>query len=148
MLSKRPKTIPYLLLGVLFGIVLCILGCIGFKALSRITGDGERPPVKSFRVTIDESQREKLFEQLRKFAEKHGFEISIRDSGLSEELYVVEMRRDDIIINISNPFDPTVFRIGFYDQYLRPPADRETVNELVGELKSFINEIPNATITE
>ena len=148
MLSKKLKINLYLLLGILLSVLLCVLGCMGLRALNRITRSGEQPPVTSFRVIVDEDQQEVFFEQLRKFAEKHSFDISIRDSGLSEELYVVEMWRDDMRIFIRNPFDPKVFRVGFYDQRFRSPADRVTVNELVDDLKSFVTEIPNAIITE
>ena len=58
------------------------------------------------------------------------------------------MSRDDIKIISTNPFDPRIFRISFYDKYPGYPVDEETVDELVNDLKNFINEIPNVTITE
>jgi hypothetical protein len=94
------------------------------------------------------ASRKSFFAQLRKFADKHKLEISIRDSGLSEGLFVVDMRKDDIEIIGRNPFDPRIFRIGFYDKYQGYPVGEETVDELVNDLKGFINEIPNVTITE
>ena len=146
--AKSTKLITYLLLGALLGAILCILGCIGLVALNTIAGDSGQPPIRSLRVTIDESQREEFFDQLRKFADQHGFEISIRDSGLSNELFVVDMRRDDIEIISRNPFDPRIFRISFYDKYPGHPVNEETADELLNDLKSFIGEIPNITITE
>jgi len=148
MTAKSTKLITRLLLGMLLGVLLCILGCIAAVASNTIAGDGEQLPIRSLRVTIDENQREELFDQLRKFAEKHGFKISIRDSGLSDELFVVDMRRDDIKIISRNPFDPRIFRVSFYNKYPALPTSQETVDDLVNDLKAFISEIPNVKITE
>jgi len=59
------------------------------------------------------------------------------------------MSRDDIKIIASNiPPDPTRFPVRFYAKYPGSPVDEETVDDLLIDLKSFISEIPNVTITE
>jgi|SRR5688572_19449999 len=148
MSAKNTKLITFLLLGILLGVLVCILACAGAVAANSIVGDDEQLPRGSLKVTIDESQREALFDQFQKFSEKHGFEISIRDSGLSDELFQVYMSRYDLKIIGRNPFDPRIFRIGFYNKYPGLPASQDAVDNLVNDLKAFISEIPNVTITE
>jgi hypothetical protein len=59
------------------------------------------------------------------------------------------MFRDDITINASiNRHDPNIVSIGFFAKYPGYPVEEETVDKLLNDLKSFISEIPNVTITE
>lgn len=59
------------------------------------------------------------------------------------------MSRDDIrIIAGDVPPDPTRVPVRFYAKHPGYPVDEETVDELFSDLKSFISEIPNVTITE
>lgn len=131
-----------------------LLGCIlNIRQLVEVAGDSRgQLPIRSLRVTIDPSQREELFEQFHKFADKHDFEIVISDYGTGFESYLVEMLRDDIqiIAGHSRP-DPELVSVGFYNQKRATPIPEETIetiNELVVDLESFIMEIPNVTITE
>ncbi len=144
--AKSSKLITHRLL--LLGVLLCILGCIGCVALNTIDSDGEQLPLRSLRVTIAEGQREELFDQLRKFADKHGFEYQIADFNTNGEIFQFWMSRDDIKIISRNPFDPGIFRISLYYKSPTVPASQETVDDLVNDLKSLISEIPNATISE
>jgi hypothetical protein len=59
------------------------------------------------------------------------------------------MVRDSIqIISQDASDDLTVFSVHFYGLYPGTTVDEDAVDELVTELKSFISEIPNVTITE
>lgn len=139
------KLLARLSLGWLLGISLCVLGCV---VIAMTANDGEQLPIRSMRVTIDEYQRDVLFEEFRKFAEKHDFEILIRDSGLSGELFQVYMSRQNIEIISRNPFDPSIFRVGLYNKNPSLPIPQETADELFNDLKAFISEIPGVTIAE
>ena len=131
-----------------------LVGCIlNIRQLVEVAGDNRgQLPIRSLRVTIDPSQREELFEQFRKFAEKHGFKIEISDYGTGGENYLIWMLRDNIkiIAGHSRP-DPELVSVGFYEQNRATPIPEETIetiDELVVDLMSFINEIQNVTITE
>ena len=92
MLTKGKKIIVGWCL--LSGILFCILGCIGIKM---ITPQKQRYPQDAKRIvdiTIDTSQREKFFDQLRKFADKHDFKILIDTRSSGSEDFLIEMTRE------------------------------------------------------
>lgn len=149
MLAQRTKlsVVTRLFLGVL----LCTLGCVGGSALlSKLREGRSQAPVRSLRVTIEESQREELFDQLKKFADKHAFKFIISDYGTGGDLYLIEIRGDNIkILATITRADPKIVSIGFYRSLPEnPPPDEKTVDDLLNDLKSFISEIPNVTIHE
>ena len=96
------------------------------------------------------NRREELFVQLQKFADKHIFEIQIDEiNAASGTHFNVWMSRDDILIIAGDvPKAPTKVGISFYDKDPSHPTHKETVDDLFSDLKSFISEIPNITITE
>ena len=150
MSTSRTKQIVIAGLFLCFGVMVCILGYTRIISLFKImeVGGKGQAPERSLRVTIDKSQREQLFDQLSKFAEKHSFEHQITDFDKKGENFQYWMSRDDITIIASNPFDPGKFNIRFYAKYPGYPVDEEIVDELLNDLKSFISEIPNVTISE
>lgn|GEM_PF-2849269 len=151
MSTDRTKVIVIASLFVCFGLILCVFGYIRISSLFNIidAGSNGQAPVRSLRLTIDESQREELFDRLRTFAEKHGFEYELTDYNTDGENFQFWMSRDDITIIANNvPPNPTRVPIRFYAKYPGYPVDEETVEELLSDLKSFIGEIPNVTITE
>lgn len=151
MLTKRTKVIVIICLSLCFGVTLCIFGFTRIKSLfnlMEISSNGQTP-IRSLRITLEKSQREELFDQLRKFADKHAFQFYISDYGTDGEAYLIQMLRDDITVNASiNRHDPNIVSIGLFAKYPGYPVDEETVDDLLNDLKSFISEIPNITITE
>jgi len=133
------------------GISLCVLGCLSIFLLSETFEDSaSQPPIRSLIVTIDASQREEFFEQMRKFAEKHAFSYSLTDYGGQGKYFLVEIRGDNIKI-LANEVsrDLTVFDISFFAPSPGDPLpDKKVVDNLAVDLKMFLSEIPNVTITE
>jgi len=126
-----------------------MLGALGCTLLNKVADGISMEPVRRLRITIDESQREELFEQFQKFAEKHSFEIDITDFNTNGEHFQVWMSGDGIqIVADDDPGNSRSVSIDFYGKYPGSPVDEETVDELLNELKSFISEIPNVTISE
>jgi hypothetical protein len=131
-----------------------LTGCfLDVKRLVEIAGDNrELLPVRSFRITMDPRQREQLFKQFHKFAEKHGYEIVISDYGTNFESYMVEIFRDNIEISATHSgHDRDIVSVWLYDQSRAKPTSEETmetINELAADLESFITEIPDVTITD
>jgi hypothetical protein len=146
-ITKFTKWIVIMCLSLCFVALACAFGFIVLQT----TTQGQAP-IRSLRVTINPSQREELFGQFQKFADKHGFEVVISDYGTGFESYVVEMQRDYIqIAAMHNSHDREIVEIGFYDETRATPvADKtiDTIDELIIDLKNFISEIPNVTVTE
>jgi hypothetical protein len=135
------------------GILLCILGCIAIKPSIKSIEKGlfhpGNLPIRRLQITIDVDRREELFVQLREFAEKHSFRILIREVEVIPEGIFIEMYRDDIEISAADvPNAPTMINLGFYEANPANPTSEETVDELFSDLKSFLSEIPNISVTE
>ena len=146
MTAKGTKLPAQLLVGILLGVLLCILGGV---ALIVTADDGGQLPMRSLRITIDVNRREELFTQLRGFAEKHGFKILVREVKVHPDGIYIEMYRNGLEILANDvPKSPTEISLGFYNRYPVLPASQETVDELFSDLKAFISEIPNVTISE
>jgi hypothetical protein len=145
MLTSRRKMIIGICL--LLGIVLPILGCGGMKLL---VPQKQRYPQDATRVvdiTIDISQREEFFDQLRKFADKHDFTILIDAQPSGDEDFLIYMTREDVEIIGDNAFTPGEYGFGFYHADLLHPVSELAFDDLIGDLKSFISEVPDATFS-
>ena len=143
MLVKNKKIILFtcLCLSALFATVGCGL-------LNSTGGGNSVEPVKRLRVTIDESQRKELFTQFQKFADKHTFKYVFSDYGTTDH-FLVELWGENILITASDdPGNSRSVSIFFSGKYSGSTVADETVDELLIELKSFLSEIPNVTITE
>ena len=81
------------------GVLLFTLGC---NMLDTVNNSRSLEPIRRFRLTIDKSQREELFAQFQKFAEKHKFEIDITDFNTNGEYFQVWMSGDGIQIVASD----------------------------------------------
>lgn len=71
-------------------VLWCSVMCFGYTRIRSLfnrmeSGSSGQAPLRSLRLTIDKSQREELFGQLRKFADKHGFEYQITDFNTDGE---------------------------------------------------------------
>jgi hypothetical protein len=106
-----------------------------------------KAPVRIVSITLDQSQHEQLFEQLRKFAAKHDLEIQIAPVDPTGEKFLVEMWNEDIEVTGLDSNDPGLFEMGFYNTYEERPVPISVFDELVEDLKGFIEEIPNTTFT-
>jgi len=145
---KRLNLIAYLFLS-----TFLLWGCLSLKQIVEVAGDNqEQLPIRSLTITIDPKQRQELFDQLRKFADKQGFKFLISDYGTGGENFLVEMLSNHIkILADDTPKAPTMIAIDFYDETRASPVSEETlktIDRLASDLKIFINEIPNVTINE
>ena len=137
-----------LIVTVSLSVLICIFGCIGLAEVAQ-KGSQANLPLRVLQITIDVNRREELFAQLRKFADKHGFEILIREAPVIPEGIFIEMYRNDIkILAGDDATDSTMIELGIYDRDPEHPTPPETADELFSDLKSLISEVPNVTITE
>jgi hypothetical protein len=105
---------------------------------------------KRLRITMDEGQREELFAQMRKLADKRSLEFTLSFSS-DKTVFHIEIHGEGFQIT-ADPVtgSPKQIWITFFiDYYKAPtPTSLEAVDELFDELKSCLSQIPNVTITE
>ena len=85
---------------------------------------------------------------MRKFSKKHElkFYLNFYRGG---EIFSIEMRGKNLeIAALSKPINTTELNISFFEEDPTNPPSQETVDEVYNDLKSFISEMPNVTITE
>ena len=147
MVSIRAKSVTTGCL--LFVLLFCAVGAVTvswhIKSVDCFT---ERLPLESLEITIEESQRELLIEQLRKFADQNDFKYQIVYYTQAGDNFSIWMKRKDVEVIVRNPFDPRVFKIGFYNYDCIHPTVASDVEGLANDLKSLISEVPNVKISE
>lgn len=104
--------------------------------------------IKSLRITIDDSRSREVLDQLQKFADKHSLDLRLSSSSY---LLYLELYGDGFHIVVregANDFRAT-FYIDSNNETPNPtPFPQETFDELFNDLKNFLEEIPNAIVTE
>lgn len=147
MLEKRTKM--FVLVFLLFALLAtCTLNTSGRMRINSSKTPHGQTPIRKLDIILGQYQHGEFFEQLRKFADKHGFKILITQTDPSGENFLVEMWRADVEIDGLDSGDPGLFLLDFYNANEERPASLEDVDELIADLKAFISEIPNIQITE
>jgi hypothetical protein len=104
--------------------------------------------IKSLRITIDDSREQEVLGQLQKFADKHSLDLRLSSSSY---LLYLELYGDGFHIVVregANDFRAT-FYIDSNNETPNPtPFPQDTFDELFNDLKNFLEEIPDATVTE
>jgi len=105
---------------------------------------------KSLTITIDESQREELFAQMRKLADEHSLEFTLSFSS-DKTLFHGEIHGEGFHIT-SDPVvgSPREVSTVFFIDYHNAPTSTslETVDELSNELTGHLSQIPNVKVIE
>jgi hypothetical protein len=137
----------WLLLGLLIGVLIGLgIGQIRMNSVS--VANPPFIPDRVVNITIDNSQQEKLFDQLRKFAKKWRYAIDIQPTDL-HWIFRVDMWRSDIHVGgvYSYEGDSGELQLAFTDTESTRPTPNENFKEEIQDLKSFMDEIPNSTFT-
>jgi hypothetical protein len=148
MLEKRTKmfVLIFLLFLLLVTGILITSGRVGINSPKTPSKNGQAP-IRKVDITLAQNQHDQLFDQLRKFADKHAFAIRIARTDPSGENFLVQMWREDIKVIAVDSGDPGLFKIGFYNTYEERPVPTRVFDELIDDLRGFIAEIPNTTFT-
>jgi hypothetical protein len=146
--EKRTKLFVLIFLIIVL-VATCTLTTSGRVRINSSTppSNREKAPIRIVEVTLAESQHDQLFEQLRRFADKHAFSIRIAPTDPTGENFLVQMWREDIKVIGVDSGDPGLFGIAFYNTYEERPVPSRVFDELVVDLREFIAEIPNTTFT-
>lgn len=144
---KHTKTLA--ITRFLVTIVICVAMVFGAPQLLKTwrARFGTLYPKKTLVVSIDLGQREKLFEQLTKFADAHAFKIHIGPTTLSGDTFNINMSRKDVEVIANNVIDTRKFDIAFYDKDPTNPVSEEVLDNVLNDLKRYVSEIPNAIMT-
>ncbi|HET9914443.1 MAG TPA: hypothetical protein VFQ13_21285 [Anaerolineales bacterium] len=108
----------------------------------------DRLPLISMDVTSDPSQSKQLIEQFRKFGFNNSFRLDIVNLDQDGNDFRIRMLRKDVEIITRKPLTPSEFRIEFYNRDCIHPTVAADLDDLVADLKNYIGEIPNVTVTE
>ena len=107
-----------------------------------------RPPLRRFSITIDPKQSQQLIQVLTMFANKNDFKYKIAYYGRTGEDFSFWMERKDLEVITTSPFTRGEFNIGFYNHDCVHPTLDSDIENLVNDLKNYLGEIPDITITE
>lgn len=128
-------------------ILIGALVVLGVKSMAEKAGGESELPLKKFVVTLDAGQRESLFEEFKRFADKQGFAIRIAPVRPDGEHFLVEMWRSDFKILAVNSEEPSRFKVGVYDNDSQG-VPQSYVESLVIDLKVSIGNVQGVAITE
>jgi hypothetical protein len=144
---KNTKSIWIMCL--LSGVLLCILGCNAISSIKiDLTPDPNRFPVKSMEITMDLDQREAFFTQLQNFANKYVLKQEVNFYDVENRGFLVALYGNGFrITSVSRTQDPKKINIRFYNE-ASPLTSQKTFDELLLDLKNFLNRIPNVIIRE
>lgn len=148
--SKTLIVLLVLILSIALSMICVVFGGAVVKKIGMAEVDRGHLPIRRLKIKVDMSQREVLFEQCRKFADKHQFQydLSFYESSGGKN-FQVWMRGYDIEIIVRDvPESSMDAVVNIYNTNPSLPAPSETVDELLNDLKIFLGEIPNITITE
>ena len=129
----------------LVAIVICILMFLGLRERWKEKAVSQHPR-KTLGFVIDLDQREKLFEQLKTFADAHDFDIHIGPTTSAGDTFSIYMSRKDVIVWGNNVLHPLGYDFAFYDKDLDNPVREDVIDGLMSELKRFISEVPNVRV--
>jgi hypothetical protein len=104
-------------------------------------------PRKVVTIVIDQNQRDDLFIQLEKFAEKWQYAMRIAPTDPSNEYFRVDMWRSDIKILGAYLSNSNTFQTAFFYTESTRPVPKRYLDEEAEDLETFISQIPGATIT-
>jgi len=134
----------------LVGLLVCGLGCVSLTRSFTLKGNPNDLPVESFTLMTELNQREELFSQMRKFADKHALKFALVVHSSDKASFAIQIDGDRFFITaVGTTIAPREIDIGFYNAPNSSTlAPQETMDELLDDLKRFVNDIPNVGITE
>ncbi len=126
----------------------CLVIALGVSSYAGAAAkpDGEAP-LRSVTLTVNENQQDRLFEELRKFADTEAFAIRIAPISPDGQHFSIQLWRQDVKIIGSNALSPQEFYLGFYENGDHP-ANGYIVGQLVTHLKRIVLQVPGISISE
>jgi hypothetical protein len=83
-------------------------------------------PLRSFNLTVGDSDQARFVEQLKAFALSRGLTAEVRQVGPDPHSVEIEMKDSTLTISLFNPFAPGVFDTAFYaNNSASVPQDRQ-----------------------
>jgi hypothetical protein len=136
-----------MMLGLLLSLLLGIWIGMAVKTIKLQAEHSAQQPVRRVTITIDPSQREELFVQLREFGDKWGYAIRIAPLDPNNKSFSVAMWRADIKVLGLYPTDPGTLNAGFYNTDRLYPIPDRFFDEEISDLEIMIGEISSAAFS-
>lgn len=130
-------------------LIFCLLSIIGVGSLamaSKTDSDAEIPVRKAV-IKIQEDQFDLFFDQVRAFADRHGFAVRIAPTAPTGKDFIVELWREDFKILAANPFDKGTFRVSIFN-ILGREIEESHIDGVVEALKQYTLKVEGAEFTE
>jgi len=114
--------------------------------------------IKSLIITVDKNREQEVLDQLQKFANKHSLEYKLSFLSSDKSLFHLEIYGDGFHITSRDRLqlknqDVEDISMTFYTDINNKTPNptsipQETLDEFYNDLKNFLEEIPDATVTE
>ena len=133
--------------------ILCVVICIMTSILYQVTNGCHygNPPLRNFYVmTAELSQEKQIIQTFQQFASKNSFSFAIVYYTPDHGQLNIALTRKDVEVDITNvvPSGLETYLVGLYNNDCLNPTTASAMDNLVSNLKTFISEIPNVTITD
>ena len=138
----------YWRVGLYLAFLCFVIGCSRTLNILSTRDTTEKFPIRTLSIRFDEDEPEELISQLRKFSEKNGLKFHVSFYKNKEVFYIDISGQGLEILALSKTINKTELDIHFYVADPNTPPSKEIVDSLFNDLKMFINEVPNAEITE
>jgi hypothetical protein len=133
-------------LGLIVLFALCfVAGALMNYVVPFKKNDSVSYSIRTIEFVVKEDAQEKLIGQIKEFAHVNSFSMKIDHLSRDDSRAIqIELRRNDIIIDVTNIIGANKYLIdffrNFYDKNIPPPSER-TVDMLTNELKNYVPEL-------
>ena len=98
-------------------------------------------------ITIDPGHRQEFFDQMQKFAARHGFKIIIDTTDPTGNEFLIDMNRSDVDIFGNNVLNQGKYEFGFFDHDRQRPASVSAINAVMSDLQVSVGEVSGAVFS-
>jgi hypothetical protein len=144
MAERMVMNVKKRLSGLCSAVIMCLL------TISPPTEAKTWLPLQIVYVTVERDHEEDFVKQLHVIGDRMGYAIRVapRESGPRGEIYV-ELWRNDLHIDVGNPFHHERFQVGFYSLGLVPKeAEDAARNDFIEALRKSADVIPGGAKIE
>jgi hypothetical protein len=130
----------------ILGLVIIPLACMRIVNSYNERHPSEIPPTRTLVIYVEQNQRDNLFERLQQFSENHDLKYHL-SFYKDEEIFFVVMDGENFHISaLSKPVTTTELEISLFEEDPISPISQKLIDNLFNDLRSLIQEIPNAVI--
>jgi hypothetical protein len=143
---KNRLVIPrFTVIAAVFVVFCMAIGAWLWKSAACHNGN---PPLHTFYVAINLTQKEQVIQTFEQFAKDNGFGFAIAYYTPNHEEFAVALTRRDTEIDAANgPYGLEKYVVTFYNNDCIHPTTASDMDSLVSALKGAVSHIPGAKVT-